>query len=80
MRPWLPLLGLLLLTTQATAQDRDTKVRNDRKAFGASRDWIYNDLTEGVRAAKAVEQAAAGRLPLHPVRGVPGVRRRRGPP
>ena len=51
MRPWLPLLCLLLLTTQATAQDRDTKVRNDRKAFGASGDWIYNDLGEGVRAA-----------------------------
>ncbi len=52
MRSWLPLLGLLLLTNQATAQDRDAKVRNDRKAFGASKGWIYNDLGEGVRAAK----------------------------
>src|SRR4051794_17455095 len=52
MRPWLPLLGLLLLTTQATAQDRDAKVRNDRQAFVASKDWIYNDLGEGVRAAR----------------------------
>jgi hypothetical protein len=35
------------------AQDRDTKVRNDRQAFAASTDWIYNDLGEGIRAAKA---------------------------
>src|SRR3954447_4267315 len=51
MRSWLPVLGLLLLSSPLLAQDRDTKVRNDRKAFGASRDWIYNDLGEGVRAA-----------------------------
>jgi serine protease Do len=52
MRPWPTLLGLILLSSPLLAQDRDTKVRNDRKAFGASRDWIYNDLGEGVRAAK----------------------------
>ena len=52
MRPWPVLLGLILLSTPLPAQDRDAKVRNDRKAFGASRDWIYNDLGEGVRAAK----------------------------
>ena len=46
------LLGLVLLSSPLLAQDRDTKVRNDRKAFGASKDWIYNDLGEGVRAAK----------------------------
>ncbi len=56
MRAWLPLLGLLLLATQATAQDRDAKVRNDRKAFVASQDWIYNDLSEGVRAATAADK------------------------
>jgi serine protease Do len=53
MRHWLPFLVLILLTTTATAQDRDAKVRNDRKTFQASQDWIYNDLGEGVRAAKA---------------------------
>ena len=53
MRPWLPLLGLLLLSSPTLAQDPDTKVRNDRKTFGASKDWIYNELSEGVRAAKA---------------------------
>jgi serine protease Do len=52
MRPWPTLLGLILLSSPLLAQDRDTKVRNDRKAFGASRDWIYNDLGEGVRAAQ----------------------------
>src|SRR3954454_161292 len=56
MRPWPAVLGLLLVSssspTLAPAQDRDTKVRNDCKTFGASRDWIYNDLSEGVRAAK----------------------------
>src|SRR3954462_12478746 len=52
MRTWLPLIGLLLMSSTATSQDRDAKVRNDCKAFGASKDWIYNDLGEGVRAAK----------------------------
>ena len=53
MRSLSALIGLLLLTSFASAQDRDAKVRNDRKAFGVSKDWIYNDLGEGVRAARA---------------------------
>ena len=53
MRPWLAVLSLMLLSSPVPAQDRDAKVRNDRKTFGASKDWIYNDLGEGVRAAKA---------------------------
>ncbi len=56
MRPLLAAIGLLLLLFSSSspllAQDRDAKVRDDRKAFGASKDWIYNDLSEGVRAAK----------------------------
>ncbi|RUL87588.1 Trx7/PDZ domain-containing (seleno)protein [Tautonia sociabilis] len=36
----------------ATAQDRDAKVRADRDAFAASLDWIYNDLDEGMAAAR----------------------------
>jgi hypothetical protein len=46
------LLALVLLSSPLHAQDRDAKVRNDRQAFGASNDWIYNDLDEGVRVAK----------------------------
>lgn len=53
MRTRLLVLALILVPSSAPAQDRDTKVRNDRKAFGASKDWIYNDLGEGIRAAKA---------------------------
>jgi hypothetical protein len=53
MRPWLPIVGLLFLSSPLLAQDRDTRVRNDRKTFEASQDWIYNDLGQGVRAAKA---------------------------
>lgn len=46
-------LGLLLVSAdRLPAQDRDTKVRNDRKAFGDSKDWVYNDLAAGVQAAK----------------------------
>ena len=52
MRPWFTVFGLLLLPSPLLAQDRDDKVRNDRKAFGASRDWIDNELPEGVQAAK----------------------------
>ncbi len=45
-------LALILLSSSLHAQDRDAKVRNDRQTFGASKDWIYNDLDEGVRVAK----------------------------
>ena len=53
MRIRLAAIGLILLASPALAQDRDTKVRNDRKTFQSSPDWIYNDLGEGVRAARA---------------------------
>lgn len=33
------------------AQDRAAKVRNDRKTFEDSEDWVYNDLDEGFREA-----------------------------
>jgi hypothetical protein len=46
-------LGLLLVAVVcAPAQDRDAKVRNDRLAFGTSKDWIYNDLDAGIRTAR----------------------------
>lgn len=53
MRHLSALLALTLATPLASAQDRDTKVRDDRKAFEGSDAWIYNDLSEGIRAAKA---------------------------
>jgi serine protease Do len=52
MKCWLPYLGMFLISLPAPGQDRDTKVRNDRKAFQSSLDWIYNDLDQGVRASK----------------------------
>ncbi|HZW33469.1 MAG TPA: Trx7/PDZ domain-containing (seleno)protein [Isosphaeraceae bacterium] len=48
----LALVWLGLGSDPVLAQDRDTKVRNDRKAFADSQDWIYNNLAEGVRAAR----------------------------
>jgi hypothetical protein len=44
---------LLLGSGVLRAQDRDTKVRNDRESFERSKGWIYNDLEEGIRVAKA---------------------------
>jgi hypothetical protein len=41
------------MSSSVLGQDRDAKVRNDRRTFQSSRDWIYNDLSEGVRAARA---------------------------
>ncbi len=43
---------LLLASGLVEAQVRDTKVRNDRKTFEGSTDWVYNDLDEGVRVAR----------------------------
>jgi hypothetical protein len=34
------------------AQDRDTKVRNDKKLLEASDHWIYNDLPKGLKEAE----------------------------
>jgi len=42
------LLGLSTLS----AQDRETKVRNDRKKVEDAGRWIYNDLTKGFEEAK----------------------------
>jgi hypothetical protein len=55
LRVLLVLLTLLipgLGTGRLLSQDRKTKVENDRKAFENSKDWIYNDLAKGIRAAR----------------------------
>ncbi len=50
-------LGLgIVAAGRLPAQDRDAKVRNDRKAFQASTDWIYNNLDEGIKAAQAADK------------------------
>lgn len=50
-------LGLAVFAVVATAghvsaQDRETKVRNDRKEILADGTWIYNDLPKGIAEAK----------------------------
>ncbi len=52
IRPFSILFVLILATGPTLGQDRDTKVRNDRASFEGSKEWIYNDLGEGIRAAK----------------------------
>ncbi|MCH8296333.1 peptidase, partial [Candidatus Poribacteria bacterium] len=39
---------LLLVSGLVLAQDRDTKVHNDRKVVQATGLWIYNDLPKGI--------------------------------
>jgi serine protease Do len=57
MRRMLLVIGLLVAASESLpAQDRDTKVRNDQKAFQGSQDWIYNNLNDGIRAAKAADK------------------------
>jgi hypothetical protein len=43
---------LLLAVAAAAAQDRDTKVRNDRADFKDDDGWIYNDLDKGLALAR----------------------------
>jgi serine protease Do len=43
---------LVLFALPALAQDRDTKVRNDKKRFADDESWIYNDLAKGIEIAK----------------------------
>ncbi len=44
--------ALLLAAIPAAAQDRETKVRNDRQQIENDAKWIYNDLEQGLRIAK----------------------------
>jgi SAM-dependent methyltransferase len=47
-------VAMLALPSWSTAQDRETKVRNDRKTFEGEGYWIYNDLQAGfAEAAKS---------------------------
>ena len=46
------LTGVMVGAVAANAQDRDTKVRNDRTDVMAAGRWIYNDLDAGYAEAK----------------------------
>ena len=46
------LLFFTVFASTAAAQDRDTKVRNDRKTVASDESWIYNDLARGVKLAR----------------------------
>jgi hypothetical protein len=46
------IICLILAATAAEAQDRETKVRDDRAQLKDSEVWIYNDLAEGFKEAK----------------------------
>jgi serine protease Do len=45
-------VALSLFASVAVAQERDIKVRNDRKLLEASEHWIYNDLPKAYREAQ----------------------------
>lgn len=44
--------ALLLVAAPLWAQDRDTKVRNDREFVQELGGWVYNDLGAGLAEAK----------------------------
>ncbi|QDV33182.1 Trx7/PDZ domain-containing (seleno)protein [Tautonia plasticadhaerens] len=48
----LALAAVVLSAVPAVAQDRATRVRGDRDTFAESLTWIYNDLGEGMAAAR----------------------------
>ncbi len=51
-------VGLAFGLTMQAAEDRDTKVRNDKSKVEAGGEWIYNDfqqaLDQGRRAGKPI--------------------------
>ncbi len=47
---------ILLVTTITVAQDRETKVRNDRATFQDSQEWLYEDLKSGFEVAAEEEK------------------------
>lgn len=52
----LVLFSIVVLAGNAPAQDRETKVRNDKKLLEASDFWIYNDLPKAERDAKRTKK------------------------
>lgn len=60
------LLVVLLAPTAVRAQDRNTKVRNDRARVEAREDWVYNDL-----AAARAEAEKTGKPLLAVIRCIP---------
>ena len=51
-RPWMASVCCLLWVCLAQAQDRETKVRNDKKNVEADDSWVYNDLPRGIEEAR----------------------------
>jgi hypothetical protein len=49
---WLIAVAWLSVSTAAVAQDRKTKIVNDRDAFKDSDLWTYNNLDAGIAQAK----------------------------
>lgn len=47
---------LLAALSTARAEDRESKVRNDRKSVEAEGHWIYNDLARGMAEAKTAHK------------------------
>jgi hypothetical protein len=45
-------VAVIFVATSVEAQDRPTKVRNDKARVEADRFWIYNDLPRGIAEAK----------------------------
>ena len=48
-------LACLLWSAAASlclGQDRDTKVKNDRKQFEGDTSWVYNDIARGFEQAR----------------------------
>lgn len=46
------LLAFLPVTLGVAAENRDTKVRNDRTDVLSTGHWIYNDVAKGLAEAK----------------------------
>lgn len=61
------LLSILAWSHSAPAQEREIKVRGDKKRVESDGYWIYNDLPRGIARN---EEAAAGRLSVHSLRKV----------
>ena len=80
MRTWLPLIGLLLLSSPASCPGPGHQGPQRPQGVRGVEGLDLQRPGRGRPGRQGGGQAAAGRLPLHPVRGVPGVRRRRGPP
>ena len=53
---WAVLLLMIAATVVSAQNKRDKQVQEDKKNLADKKDWVYNDLDQGIRIAKQTKK------------------------